>query len=131
MTTPVRVPAEAAGRRAVWLSITALAMAFVLPLAGLLLAVFALVAGIRALPLLKKESKPAGSAVIGITVSAVVLFFAGMATALQFYLADEFTAYQECLKGAGTVASEGECFTEFRQAVGKKLPSDVVRYLQP
>ncbi|MEV0581697.1 hypothetical protein [Nonomuraea sp. NPDC050310] len=131
MTIPVRVPAEAAGRRAVWLSIAALAMAFMLPLAGLVLAVFALVAGIRALPLLRKEGKSVGAAVGGITVSSVVLLFSGLAAALQFYLADEFTAYQECLKGAGTVSAEGECFAAFKQATEKKLPADVLRYLQP
>lgn len=68
MSTPVQAPAgqqpaESAGRRAIWLSIAALAMTFMLPLAGLVMALFALAAGIRALPLLKAASKPTGIAV--------------------------------------------------------------------
>lgn len=131
MVTPVRASAEAAGRRAIWLSIAALAMAFMLPLAGLVLALFALVAGIRAMPLLKQENKPRGTAVGSIVVSTVVLFFAVLATGMQLYLMDEYAAYTECMKGAGTVSSQGECFAAFKQATGQKLPPEVLRYLAP
>ncbi|WP_246148795.1 hypothetical protein [Nonomuraea turkmeniaca] len=134
MSTPVQAPAgqqpaESAGRRAIWLSIAALAMTFMLPLAGLVMALFALAAGIRALPLLKGAGKPTGIAVGGITISSIALALSAMATGMQLYLMDEYSAYQECMKGAGTVSSQGECFTQFRDAAERKLPPDVLELL--
>jgi hypothetical protein len=134
VSTPVKAPAgqqpaDAAGRRAIWLSIAALAMTFMLPLAGLVMALFALMAGVRALPLLRAESKPTGVAVGGITVSSIALALSAMATGMQLYLMDEYSAYQECLKGAGTVSSQGECFAQFRDAAQRKLPPDVLEML--
>jgi DNA-binding NarL/FixJ family response regulator len=134
VSTPVHAPAgqqpaEAAGRRAIWLSIAALAMTFMLPLAGLVMAAFALMSGIRALPQLRRARKPTGVAVGGITVSSIALLLSLMATGMQLYLMDEYSAYQECMKGAGTVTAQGECFTQFRQAAQKKLPADVLDVL--
>ncbi|MEV0617318.1 hypothetical protein AB0I81_28620 [Nonomuraea sp. NPDC050404] len=134
MSTPVKAPAgqqpaESAGRRAIWLSIAALAMTFMLPLAGLVMALFALMAGIRALPLLKGASKPTGVAVGGIAVSSIALALSAAATAMQLYLMDEYSAYTECMKGAGTVSSQGECFTQFRDMAERKLPADVLEML--
>ncbi|MGW0801999.1 hypothetical protein [Nonomuraea sp. NPDC002799] len=134
MSTPVQAPAgqqpaESAGRRAIWLSIAALAMTFMLPLAGLIMALFALMAGIRALPLLKGAGRSTGVAVGGITVSSIALALSALATAMQLYLMDEYSAYQDCMKGAGTVSSQGECFTQFRDAAQRKLPADVLDML--
>ncbi|GAA2311756.1 hypothetical protein GCM10010149_73120 [Nonomuraea roseoviolacea subsp. roseoviolacea] len=134
MSSPVQAPAgqqpaDSAGRRAIWLSIAALAMTFMLPLAGLVMAAFALMAGIRALPRLREAGLPTGTAVGGIAVSAVALALSALATALQLYLMDEYSAYQECMKGAGTVSSQGECFIQFRDAAQRKLPSDVLDVL--
>ncbi|WP_236714998.1 hypothetical protein [Nonomuraea pusilla] len=111
------------------MSIAALAMTFMLPLAGLVMALFALVAGIRALPLLKGAGRPTGTAVGGITVSSLALALSLMATGMQLYLMDEYSAYQECMKGAGTVSSQGECFTQFRDSAQRKLPPDVLEVL--
>jgi hypothetical protein len=134
VSTPVQAPAgqqsaESAGRRAIWLSIASLAMVIMLPVAGLVLAVFALVAGIRALPLLKSAGKSTGPATGGIAVSTVALLLASGAAAMQLYLMDEQSAYQECMKGAGTVSSQGECYVQFREAAEKKLPPDVLELL--
>ena len=134
MSTPVQAPAgqqpaDSAGRRAIWLSIAALAMTFMLPLAGLVMALFALVAGVRALPRLKGASRPTGTAVGGITISSIALALSAMATGTQLYLMDEYSAYQECMKGAGTVSAQGECFTRFRDAAQRKLPPDVLELL--
>ena len=134
MSTPVQAPmgqqpADSAGRRAIWLAIAALAMTFMLPLAGLVMAVFALMAGIRALPQLKIAGRPPGMAVGGIAVSSVALALSALATALQLYLMDEYSTYQDCMKGAGTVSSQGECFTQFRDTAQKKLPADVLQLL--
>jgi ABC-type Fe3+ transport system permease subunit len=134
VSTPVQAPAgqqpaDSAGRRAIWLAIAALAMTFMLPLAGLVMGVFALMAGIRALPQLKNAGKPPGIAVGGIAVSSIALTLSALATAMQLYLMDEYSAYQNCMKGAGTVSSQGECFTQFRDAAQKKLPPDVLELL--
>ncbi|KAB8198072.1 hypothetical protein FH608_004665 [Nonomuraea phyllanthi] len=122
-------PADSAGRRAIWLSIAALAMTFMLPLAGLVMALFALMAGIRALPMLRAEGRPTGVAVGGITVSSIALALSAMATGMQLYLMEEYSAYQECMKGAGTVSAQGECFAQFREAAQRKLPADVLEML--
>ncbi|MEU6996901.1 hypothetical protein [Nonomuraea sp. NPDC046570] len=134
MTTPVQTPtsrqlAESAARRAIWLSIAALAMTFMLPLAGLVMALFALAAGFRALPLLRAEERPTGVTIGSMVVSSFALLLSAAATALQLYLMDEYNAYTECMKGAGTVSSQGECFDQFRESTSKKLPADVVRIL--
>jgi hypothetical protein len=139
VSTPVQASAgqqlaDSAGRRAIWLAIAALAMTFMLPLAGLVMAVFALLAGIRALPLLKGARRPPGIAVGGIAVSSLALALSAMATGMQVYLMDEYSAYQDCMKGAGTVSSQGECFTQFRDAAQRKLPPevlDLLRSVQP
>ncbi|MEU8247082.1 hypothetical protein [Nonomuraea sp. NPDC048916] len=134
MSTPVQAPAgqqpaDAASRRAIWLSIAALAMTFMLPLAGLVMAAFAIMAGARAIPLLKTAGKPTGVAVGSIVVSSIALTLSALATAMQLYLMDEYSAYQECMKSAGTVSSQGDCFTQFREAAQKKLPPDVLDVL--
>lgn len=134
MTTPVQAPggpqvADSAGRRAIWLSIAALAMTFMLPLAGLVMAVFALFAGFRALPLLRGAGKSQGVAVGGIVVATVSLLLSAAATAMQLYLMNEYSAYQECRKGAGTVAAQSACFTQFRDAAAAKLPPGVIDFL--
>ncbi|MEV4292071.1 hypothetical protein AB0K40_41755 [Nonomuraea bangladeshensis] len=134
MSTPVQAsagqqPAESAGRRAIWLAIAALAMTFMLPLAGLVMALFALVAGLRALPLLRGAGRPTGAAVGGITVSSIALVLSALATGMQLYLMNEYSAYQECMKGATTVSSQGECFAQFREAAQRKLPPDVLELL--
>lgn len=134
MSTPVEAPtgqqpADSAGRRAIWLSIAALAMTFMLPLAGLVMALFALMAGVRAIPLLKGANRPTGVAMGGIAVSALALALSAVATATQLYLMDEYSAYQECMKGAGTVSSQGECFAAFKEAAQRKLPPDVLELL--
>lgn len=134
MSTPVQAPAgqqsaDAAGRRAIWLSIAALAMTFMLPLAGLVMAIFGLVTGIRALPKLRGAGRPTGVASGGIAVSSAALLLASGATAMQVYLMDENSAYQECMKGAGTVTAQGECFVQFREAAQRKLPPEVLEML--
>lgn len=134
MTTPVHAPAgheqaEAAGKKALWLSIAAIAMTFMLPLAGVVMALFALMVGVRALPQLRAAGKSTGMAVGGITVSSIALALSALVAALQFYLMDESAAYSECMKGAGTVSAQGDCFIEFREATAKKLPEPLMRVL--
>ncbi|GAA5043200.1 hypothetical protein HNP84_004382 [Thermocatellispora tengchongensis] len=127
MTTPAQIPTgqrspEAAGRRAVWLALAALVMTFMLPIAGLVLAVLGLTAGIRAQSESRKAGRTAGAAVTAIVISAVSSLIALGYTALQLYFAPEITAYGECKIGAGTVAAENDCVERLERAMEKKMP---------
>ncbi|GGS81765.1 hypothetical protein GCM10010156_45620 [Planobispora rosea] len=123
MTTPVQLrPAEGAGRRALWLAFAAVVLTFVLPLAGVVMSLFALVVSIRAIPTLKLVSKPTGAAVAGIVLSSLALLVSLSVTALQFYLSDELSAYAECKIGAGTVTAQNECVERLERAMEKRFP---------
>ncbi|MEU4829755.1 hypothetical protein [Streptosporangium sp. NPDC023615] len=123
MTLPVQVrPAESAGRRALWLAVVAVVMTLVLPLAGVFMALFALVASIRAIRTLRTVPKPVGIAVTGVVLSAGALVVSLAMAAMQFYFSDELTAYAECGRGAGTVASQNECVEQLERAMEKKMP---------
>ncbi|MFI6506693.1 hypothetical protein ACIBCT_03740 [Streptosporangium sp. NPDC050855] len=123
MTLPVQVrPAESAGRRALWLAVAAVVMTLVLPLAGVVMAFFALVTSVRAIRTLRSVPKPAGIAVVGVVLSAGALVVSVAMSALQFYFSDELAAYAECGRGAGTVASQNECVEQLERALEKKMP---------
>lgn len=127
MTLPVQArPAESAGRRALWLALTAMVMTLLLPLAGLVMAIFALVTSIRAIPALRSIPKPVGIAVVGIVLASGALLVSIAMTAMQFYFGNELTAYAECGKGAGTVSAQNECVEHLERAMEKKMP-----FIQP
>ncbi|MEU8035221.1 hypothetical protein [Streptosporangium sp. NPDC049078] len=123
MTPPVEVrPAESAGRRALWLAVAAAVMTLLLPLAGIVMAIFALATSIRAIGTLRAIPKPAGTAVVGVVLSATALLISIAVTSLQFYFGDELAAYTECGRGAGTVAAQNQCVEQLERAMEKKLP---------
>ncbi|MER5619775.1 hypothetical protein [Streptosporangium sp. NPDC002544] len=123
MTLPVQVRStESAGRRALWLAVTAVVMTLVLPLAGVVMAIFALVTSIRAIPTLRSVPKPIGTAVAGIVLSAGALLVSAGVTAMQFYFSDELAAYTECGKGAGTISAQNDCVERLERAMEKKMP---------
>ncbi|GAT66537.1 hypothetical protein HS048_08620 [Planomonospora sp. ID91781] len=123
MATPVQLrPAESAGRRALWLAFASAVMTLMLPMAGLVMSIFALVVSIRAIPALRSVSKPIGTAVAGIAIASAALLFSIMASAFQFYLRDELSAYEECRRGASTVTAQDECLNRLEDSMRKKLP---------
>ncbi|MFJ2030294.1 hypothetical protein [Streptosporangium sp. NPDC087985] len=123
MTTPVQArPAEGAGRRALWLAFSSVVLTLLLPLAGLVMSIFALVASIRAIRALRSVTKPSTPAVLGIVVSSLALLISLGVTAMQFYFSDELSAYAECRKGAGTVTAQNECVDHLERAMEKKMP---------
>jgi hypothetical protein len=135
VSTPVQAPsgqqpAESAGRRAIWLSIAALAMTFMLPLAGLVMGAFALVSGVRALPRLRAAGSPTGVAAGGIAVAALAIALSATTAGMQVYLMDEYSAYQTCMESAGTVSAQGDCFAQFERAAAEKLPPEVLKMLE-
>ncbi|MEV8633333.1 hypothetical protein AB0395_16895 [Streptosporangium sp. NPDC051023] len=123
MTSPVQArPAESAGRRALWLAFASVVMTFMLPLAGLVMSVFALVVSIRAIPALRSVTKPAGIAVVGIVLSSLALLVSLGVTAMQFYFSNELATYADCRAGAGTVTAQNECVEQLERAMEKKMP---------
>lgn len=123
MTLPVQVRStESAGRRALWLAVTAVVMTLLLPLAGLIMAVFALFTSIRAIQALRSLPKPIGTAVLGVVISAGALLVSTGVTAMQFYFGNELAAYSECGKGAGTVTAQNDCVERLERAMEKKMP---------
>jgi hypothetical protein len=127
VTTPVQIPtgqqrpAEAAGRRAIWLALAALAMTFMLPIAGIVLCVLGLTAGIRAVGQLRKEGKPAGVAIGAVITSSVAMVIALIMTTFQLYFSSELTTYSECKIGAGTVAAQSDCVESLERAMERRL----------
>jgi Chain length determinant protein len=97
-------------RRALLLSLGALALTLLLPVIGLVFGIFTLVVSARS------------KAVVGIVVSTVVVMMAVGMTATQFYFGDELSAYNECKKGAGTVSAQQECVDGLERAMEAKLP---------
>lgn len=123
MTTPVQArPTEGTGRRALWLAFAAAALTLMLPLAGLVMSVFALVASVRAVRALRSAAASTTPAVVGLVLSSLVLLVSLGVTATQLYFSDELSAYTECGKGAGTVAAQSECTERLERAMEKKMP---------
>ncbi|SDH49832.1 hypothetical protein SAMN05421505_11713 [Sinosporangium album] len=130
MTTPVQIPtgprpAEETGRRALLLSLAALALTFALPLAGVAMALLALGAASRARTALRAAGKPKTTALAGFTISVVALVLSASATLFQVYFGDQLLAYSECLKGAGTISAQQQCFSQFEAAMKAKSPFDI------
>jgi hypothetical protein len=127
VTLPVQTrPAEGAGRRALLLACAAVVMTLMLPLAGLVMSIFALVASIRAIRILRSVTKPVGIATAGIILSVIALVICLSLTILQFYFSKELASYTECQRGAGTVTSQNECVDQLERAMEKKMT-----FLQP
>lgn len=123
MTTPVQAkPAENAGRRALWLAFASVVMTFALPLAGLVMSLFALVVSVRAVPALRSVGRPATAAVVGGVMSSLALLVSLAVTGMQFYFGDELSAYTECRKGAGTITAQNECVESLERSMEKKMP---------
>jgi Flp pilus assembly protein CpaB len=126
VTTPVQIPAgpkpAELGRRALWLALAALVMTYLLPIAGLILGVFALATGLRARRALRADQSSTGTALASIAISAASLLMGTLLTAGQLYFSEELAAYTECKKGAGTHAAEAECLDALERAMEKKIP---------
>ncbi|MEU9836608.1 hypothetical protein AB0D67_34165 [Streptosporangium sp. NPDC048047] len=123
MTTPVKArPEEGAGRRALWLAVAAAVLTVLLPPAGIVMSAVALVVSVRAIRTLRSATRPTGSGVAAVVVSALALVLAMALAATQFYFRDELAAYTDCRTGAGTVAAQDECQQRLERAMEKKLP---------
>lgn len=130
MTTPSQTPpktprqsfADTSGGRALLIALAGLAMAMLIPLVGLVFVVFALVVSVRTTVALRKADARTGAAVAGIVISAFSLLFALAGTVSQVYFANEWTAYYNCKKGAGTVSAQQHCVDELERAIERRVP---------
>ncbi|KAB8186624.1 hypothetical protein [Microbispora catharanthi] len=122
MTTPLQGPTPATGgRRALVLAIMALVFTLMLPAAGLALSLFAIVIAIRDLRLLNRERRGIGMATGAVVLSSLAFVLGIVTTGFQLYFSDELTAYNECRKGAGTVAAQQDCSEQLMRAFERKM----------
>jgi hypothetical protein len=121
--TGVQAPAtETGGRRVLLLSLGALAMTMLLPLGGLVFALFALAVGVRTLREQLRLHRPLGTTVAGLVISVFSLLAATVLTVTQLYFAEELAAYEECKKGAGTVSAQQQCLDALERSIETKVP---------
>ncbi|MEU9890189.1 hypothetical protein [Sphaerisporangium sp. NPDC051011] len=119
-------PAETSGveigRRALLLSIGALALTFLIPVMGLALGVFSVVVCVRAWRALSRKKGSVVMPVLGTLVSLASITLAASVTWLQSYFSTELSTYAECMKGAGTSTSQQVCVTDLQRGMERKLP---------
>lgn len=121
--TALHAPAtETGGRRALLLALGALAMTMLLPLGGVVFALFALAVSVRTLKEQREHRQPTGTTVAGLIISFLTLLAAAGMTVVQLYFTKELTAYTECQKGAGTVSAQQHCLDTLERAIEKKVP---------
>ncbi|MBD3136025.1 hypothetical protein [Microbispora bryophytorum] len=122
MTPPLQTPTPATGgRRALVLALMALVFTLMLPAAGLALSLFAVVIAIRDLRLLNRERRGIGMATGAVVLSSLAFVLGIVTTGFQLYFSDELTAYNECRKGAGTVAAQQDCSEQLMRAFEQKM----------
>ncbi|MFC4531385.1 hypothetical protein [Sphaerisporangium dianthi] len=122
MQPPAVTSESELGRRALLLSIGALALTFVVPMFGLALGVFSAVVCFRTWRSLSGKQRPVVLAVVGMLLSLVSLCLAAAVLWVQMYFDTPLTAYNECMKGAGTSTSQQGCVVELERAVESRLP---------
>ncbi len=103
------------------LAIMALVFTLMLPAAGLALSLFAIVIAIRDLRLLNRERRGIGMATGAVVLSSLAFVLGIVTTGFQLYFSDELTAYNECRKGAGTVAAQQDCSEQLMRAFEQKM----------
>ncbi|WP_432869856.1 hypothetical protein [Microbispora rosea] len=122
MTTPLQTPTPATGgRRALVLAIMALVFTLMLPAAGLALSIFAIVIAIRDIRLLNRERRGIGMATGAVVLSSLAFVLGIVTTGFQLYFSDELNAYNECRKGAGTVAAQQDCSEQLMRSFERKM----------
>ncbi|GAA3841554.1 hypothetical protein GCM10022226_75020 [Sphaerisporangium flaviroseum] len=122
MLPPAETSGVEVGRRALLLSIGALALTMLVPVMGLALGVFSIIVCFRAWQALSRKHHPVVMPVVGFLISSVSIIMAAMVTWFQLYFSDELSAYTECMKGAGTSTSQQACVRALEQAMERKLP---------
>lgn len=119
-------PAEASGveigRRALLLSIGALALTLLVPVMGLALGVLSIIVCFRAWRVLSRKHGRIIMPVLGFVISVVSIVMAASVTWFQMYFGNELSAYTECMKGAGTSTAQQACVSELERAMERRLP---------
>ncbi|MEU8269099.1 hypothetical protein AB0B89_18260 [Sphaerisporangium sp. NPDC049002] len=119
-------PAEASGvevgRRALLLSIGALALTLLMPVLGLALGGFSIIVCVRAWKTRSAKRRPVIMPIAGLLISIFSIVMAASVTWFQMYFSGELTAYTECMKGAGTATAQQTCVTGLEQGMERRLP---------
>jgi hypothetical protein len=119
---PVETSGVEIGRRALLLSIGALALTLLVPVMGLALGIFSIVVCFRTWRTLSRSRQSVIMPVLGSLISIASMFMAVSVTWFQMYFSGELTTYTECMKGAGTGTSQQACVTQLEQSMQRKLP---------
>ena len=122
MLPPAQVSGVEIGRRALLLSIGALALTLLVPVLGLALGVLSVVVCFRAVRRRSRERGPVLMPVLGLLISTASIIMAVAVTWFQMYFGDELGTYTECMKGAGTATSQQVCVSELERGMERKLP---------
>ncbi|MFC6080716.1 hypothetical protein [Sphaerisporangium aureirubrum] len=121
MLPPAETSGVEIGRRALLLSIGALALTLIVPVLGLALGVFAVIVCFRAWRTLSRKRSSVLMPVLGALVAAFSIVLAASVTWFQTYFSGELTAYNECMKGAGTTTAQQACVSHLERAMESKL----------
>ncbi|WP_248965503.1 hypothetical protein [Sphaerisporangium perillae] len=122
MQPPAETSGGEVGRRALLLSIGALALTLLVPVFGLALGVFSIVVSFRAWRVLSGRRRPVVLPILGLLLSVASICVAAGVLWVQMYFTGELSAYTECMKGAGTATSQQVCVSELERAVEHRLP---------
>ncbi|WP_214408873.1 hypothetical protein [Sphaerisporangium fuscum] len=110
------------GRRALLLSIGALALTMLLPALGLALGVFSIVVSLRAWRRLTRGRGSVVMPALGLLISVAAVAIGASVLWVQLYFSGELSAYTECMKGAGTSTSQQACVSRLEQSIEHRLP---------
>ncbi|GII66465.1 hypothetical protein Skr01_65500 [Sphaerisporangium krabiense] len=119
-------PADASGveigRRALLLSIGALALTLMFPVLGLALGVFSIVVSVRGWQALARKKRSVLMPVLGSLISSASIVLAALMAWFQTYFGNELSSYTECMKGAGTTTAQQICATDLQRDMERRLP---------
>lgn len=88
---------------------------------GLVLGVFALVIGVRAIRAAHRAHISAPGAVPGMVMGAIGTVCSLMLVVLWLFLYQELSDYTNCRAAANTISDQNQCKDAFAQAVEKKM----------
>lgn len=122
MLPPAGTSGVEVGRRALLVSIGALALTMLVPVMGLALSIFSVFVCFRAWRARSRQRAPVLLPAMGLLLSAVSVVVAASVTWFQIYFSGELNGYAECMKGAGTGTAQQACVTLLERAMERRLP---------
>jgi hypothetical protein len=112
---------ERGGWRAMWLGGGALLVMFFAPPVALVLAIAALIVGVRARRRARRVKAMAPGAVVGVVMGGVGLCLSVLLVTMQIILWNEVKGYLECREAANTISDQQQCKDAFFSGVERRL----------